>query len=235
MKSWRLFSLLFLFGCEPISSNPGGSAAPQPPPARREITLPENSTNATISTASNYYFVIDGSGSMGDRCEGGRKIEWAKQAVAQFLNQVPGDVNLGLYIFDDDGDREVVPLGSNNRERVLSAVQAIDVGGGTPLGAALRHAKTQLLQQYKQQLGYGEFRLIVVTDGEAGDMSVMETEAQEVASLPFQLRTIGLCIGEHHALRRYSLSYSAANNDAELQRALQQATAEIDVFTPPTP
>src|SRR5215510_14255270 len=71
------------------------------------------------SLARNFYFIFDGSGSMAEplnnKCTGDKqfsnRLAGAKWAVKQFMPQVPDDVNLGLWIFDAQGNQERVPLG----------------------------------------------------------------------------------------------------------------------------
>jgi Mg-chelatase subunit ChlD len=82
---------------------------------------------------------------------------------------VPKDVNLGLYVFDRNGERQVVPLASNNRAAFLAAIDQVDAAGATPLGDAIGKGAHALVKEYKKQLGYGDYRLIVITDGEASD------------------------------------------------------------------
>jgi hypothetical protein len=178
---------------------------------------------------------MDGSGSMRDAttkdCGGDQsfsgKISGARWAIKKFLENVPADINIGLYIFDRDGRREVVPLGKANREAFLKAVDNIDAGGGTPLARAIRDGTDQLIGQYKKQLGYGEFRLVVVTDGMANDIP---EAALYAAKYGIPIYAIGLCVKENHPLRQFSVSYQAADSFADLSKGLSETLAELPVF-----
>jgi Ca-activated chloride channel homolog len=193
---------------------------------------------AEISTARNFYFVFDGSGSMdgappsnsGADRKFRTKIEGAKWAVHEFMKTVPADVNLGLFVFDSNGTREVLPLGANNRQQFLAEIDRISTGGGTPLGRSIHGGAGALVHQYRKQLGYGEFRLIVITDGESEDDINYGVSEAVKNSMP--IYTIGFGIGQSHALRRFSVSYKNADSAAEIQQALKEATAEMDVFDP---
>ena len=196
------------------------------------ITFDENEGKG--STAKNFYFLFDGSGSMDQYCSGKRKIDGAKLAVNKFLNQIPEDVNLGLLVFGTSGQNEcteVVPLGSNNREKFKGAINNVDAWGGTPLAEAIRIGTKKLVEQYKKQLGYGEYRLVVVTDGNADSYHSMVQECKNIAQYPFiALYSIGLCLDSEHALKSYALSYRDANNYKDLEKALIEVMGEIDVF-----
>jgi Ca-activated chloride channel homolog len=194
-------------------------------------TIVLDDTKGTASTTRNFYFIFDGSGSMDGNCGGVRKIDGAKDAVRKFLAKVPQDVNLGLYSFNAQGNQEFVPLGPNNRAKFLEVFSRFDPSGGTPLVGAIRTGVDKLVEQYKKQLGYGEFRLIVVTDGAATDGEV-ETSTLYAAKYGIPIYTIGLCIGGDHPLRVYSLSYRAADNPGDLSKALEEATAEASDFNP---
>ena len=169
----------------------------------------------------NMYVIFDGSGSMNYNCRGDRfdrKIDGAKWAVEEFLKTVPQNVNLGLFVFDNNGMREVVPLALENRAAFLEAVKVIDAAGGTPLADAMKSGTEKLVAQYKKQLGYGEFRLVVVTDGIANGIP---QAAQYAIERGIAIHTIGLCIGDDHPLRHWSMSYRAANNSEDLKKALE--------------
>src|SRR4029079_10802202 len=123
--------------------------------------------------ARNYYVVLDASGSMTERgCSGDLpKIEAARNALAAFAESLPANANLGLQVFDARGVREQIPLatGEANRAKFKTVLSAVRAGGGTPLHTAITQAYARLEQQGSRQLGYGEYHLVVVTDGEASD------------------------------------------------------------------
>ena len=187
----------------------------------------ETSAAAEVSLARNFYFIFDGSGSMGEPCAGRVKIDGAKAAVLRFLQKVPADANLGLFVFDSRDPREVVPLGPNNRLQLEQAIKEIDEGGGTPLADAIEYGTDRLVAQYEKQLGYGDYRLIVVTDGIA---NAIPEAAQYATSYGFPIFAIGLCIEGDHPLRSYALSYREANNYEDLERALEETVAETEAF-----
>ncbi|MGH7451706.1 MAG: vWA domain-containing protein [bacterium] len=197
------------------------------------------SDSAQISLARNFYFIFDGSGSMRDPlssdCGGdqtfGRKLEGAKWAVAEFLKKVPEDVNLGLYVFDENhrnrSQSEVVPLGPGNLAVFLQVINEIEAGGGTPLAYAIRSGTEILARQREKQLGYGEFRLVVVTDGLADEIPIAAEYATKNA---IPIYAIGLCIKEDHPLRQYAVSYRAADNFQDLAKALEATVAETEFY-----
>lgn len=190
-------------------------------------------SQAKPSTQQNYYFVFDGSGSMNESCARDSKITWAKEAFRRFLSKVPEDVNLGLYVFDNDGAREVVPLGADNRDALSRAIKDVNPENNTPLSEAMIFAADQLVKQYKHQLGYGKYKIIPITDGEANGGVSIEEAARYIAKFGFiSVNTIGLCMERDHSLRVYSYSYRAANDYQALEKALEETLAETDVFEP---
>ncbi len=200
-----------------------------------EIPLDEDMEGAEVSLARNFYFIFDGSGSMdsepGGACRGdqsfGTKLDGAQWAVKEFLTKVPADVHLGLYVFDRDVREEVVPLGAGNREAFLTQINRIRAGGGTPLAAGITYATERLVEQYQRQLGYGDYRLVVVTDGRADKIP---DAARYAAHYGMPIYAIGLCIDEDHPLRRYAVSYRAADSFADLAAGLQETLAELQSF-----
>ncbi len=189
----------------------------------------------------NFYFIFDGSGSMSEslnkQCRGdkrfGSRLEGAKWAVEQFLPLVPRDVNLGLWVFDSYGNSERVSLGPDNRAPFLTEVQKTRAGGRTPLTESIEQGVNRLVLQRDKQLGYGEFRLIVVTDGEATGRSLPQAVAY-ARERRIPIYTIGLCIGTDHELRKYSVSYRAADSIEALKGGLEETLAETNVFDPQT-
>ena len=218
------------------SSTEGDPVRPDPPVDDRiEIPLDDADLDQEASLRRNLYFIFDGSGSMkrstSRDCRGDQrfdtKIEGARWAVREFLNKVPDEIAIGLYAFDKNGREERVPLGIDNRDDFLGALDQVRVGGGTPLAEGIQFGTQQLVGQYKQQLGYGEFRLVVVTDGQADHIP----EAARLATrYGMPIYAIGLCIGEDHPLRTLAVSYRAADNFADLAQGLEETLAELPNF-----
>jgi Ca-activated chloride channel homolog len=183
--------------------------------------------------AQNYYLVIDGSGSMVETgcSDGQRKIDVAKSAVDQFIQSIPKDANIGLLVFDHYGISERAPLGSD-RQQLRNQVQRIAANGATPLHTAITAAYKAITLQAQKQYGYGEYHLVVVTDGEAVPG---EDPGRIVGKInresPVVITTIGFCIGSGHSLNRPGITqYSAANNPQELLAGLKTVLAEANEY-----
>jgi len=238
-----LLAFLFLAGCQQRQQDKTPAITIDTAPVKVTPSEEPPLSEGEISLARNFYFIFDGSGSMRDRpdydCGGDqtfrRKIDGAKWAVAEFLKKVPNEVNLGLYVFDGRritaSQREMVPLAPDNLAIFLQAVNDIEAGGGTPLAEAIRFGTDALARQRAKQLGYGEFRLIVVTDGLAEEIPAAAEYATKHA---IPIYAIGLCIKEDHPLRRYAISYRAANNFQDLAKALEATVGEAEYYDPKT-
>jgi hypothetical protein len=212
------------------------------PLARSQTNVPgQAGQTGEASLARNFYVIFDGSGSMAEalnkQCKGdkrfGSRLEGAKWAVEQFLPLVPPEVHLGLWIFDADGNRERVELGFGTRADFLSAVKKTRAGGNTPLTESIEQGVNRLVQQRDKQLGYGEFRLVVVTDGQATGRPLPQAVAY-ARERHIPIYTIGLCLSAEHELRKYSVSYRAADSIDALKRGLEETLAETNMFDPQT-
>ena len=236
------FAFMLLFGCEqqpsiPPAQQQQGSTAQQQQaaaPAQQEGIIWEDRTpslddvpaDATVSNIRNYIFIFDGSGSMSNECSGTeKKIDMAKKAVARFLDNVPDDVNLGLWVFSDNyhdkgGNAvEVVPLGSNNRKAFLDGINSVVAKeSGTPLAQGIVDVTQRLVPQYKKQLGDGEYNIVIVTDGQA---NYIPKAAKFAIEHGWILYTIGFCIeGQDHPLRQWSYSFADADDEESLTKAM---------------
>ncbi|MCB9397736.1 MAG: VWA domain-containing protein [Acidobacteria bacterium] len=233
--------LVLLLGCKsaPTAQNRVNSkTAPQVQEIQvTPISLEGVDANAAVSLARNIYFIFDGSGSMydppGSQCGSDNrfrnKLEGAQWAVTEFLKSIPDDINIGLFVFDNNGMSERVPLGTSNREAFLAAIQNVRAGGGTPLYEAMRTGTQQLVNQYRNQLGYGEYRLVVVTDGIASNIAEASVNT---LSKGIPIYAIGLCVESNHPLRQYATSYRSADNFEALQKGLEETLAELPSFDP---
>ncbi len=178
------------------------------------------------TAAKNYYIIFDGSGSMD-----GEKLVIAKKAFVQFINNVPDGANIGLVCFDASGFYERAPLGSPKKE-IIDKVNKIRAGGNTPLGGCINIAYEKLGLQAKRQLGYGEYNLIILTDGEATDKGMGQAVERILSETPIVIHTIGLKIGQGHALNQTGrIYYRAAENLKDVSSGLESVLAETEDFT----
>jgi Ca-activated chloride channel homolog len=194
---------------------------------------PQDIVLASNQLAVNYYLLIDGSGSMADVdcAPGSNKMTLAKKAVQEFIGKIPANDNIGLMSFDSTGIREKVALGSD-RERVLREVMQIDAGGGTPLKSSIKKAYEALTKQAQSQLGYGEYHLVIVTDGEANSGEDPKPIVRKISKeSSVVIHTIGFCIDKGHSLNIPGKThYSSANNPQELAEGLTQVLAEANEY-----
>jgi Ca-activated chloride channel homolog len=184
--------------------------------------------------AANYYVVLDGSGSMNDvDCSAGKpKIDAARTALKSFAASVPASANLGLAVFERRGISELLPLGTGNRRAFGQAVAQVRAGSGTPLRSAIALAYDKLEEQGRRQLGYGEYHLVVVTDGIASQgEDPTDVVDRMLAESPVLVSTIGFCIGEDHSLNQPGRTdYRAADNPEALRKGLEAVLAEAPAF-----
>jgi len=185
--------------------------------------------------STNIYIVLDGSGSMQQSaCSGGEpKIRAAKRALLEFVKAVPANANVGMVAFDRRGTSERTPLGVVNYDTVTRNITSVDVGGGTPLSAAIKIAYEKLTEQAKKQLGYGDYHLVVVTDGDATNGFEPDKVLTKIlAESPVVVHTIGFCIDTRHSLNQPGRTiYNTAQDYESLRQGLQSVLAESPEFS----
>lgn len=198
-----------------------------------DLSLSQVSSEELLS--DNYFIIFDGSGSMGEtNCSGDlTKAEVAIEAVGHFIDKIPSSANVGLMVFDNTGVATRVPIGGNNRFQLKQAISEVEVGGGTPLKTTLEQGMQALEQQAAKQLGYGEYNIVVVTDGVASEN---ESPTQTVKTIyqnsPVSIHTIGFCLGEQHALNQPGITYyKSADDQTSLSQGLASVLAESESFT----
>ncbi len=197
-----------------ISVWPGieGTGAAQPDPNRLTTVI-----------------VLDDSGSMEN------DIRAAKIAVAEAVNQLPDTGRVSLTALNSGVLLPPTPV-AQARSVVASVLEPVRADGGTPLGQALGKAHDILIQEAATQRGFGTYRIILTTDGQATDDTVLEQQVKRVvAETPVELVTIGIGIGEGHVLNMPGfVNYITVNSVDGLASALTDAVAEQTAFAPIT-
>ena len=198
----------------------GYSAFAQEEPS---VTIDEYRDNVVI--------VLDASGSMKQRMRGSgvQKMKAAKAALKSVLRNVPPTTHIGLLVFSAKNLRNdwVYPLGPREEERLLEAIDRPIPEGATPLGKYIKMGADRLLEARAQQYGYGTYRLLIVTDGEAQDPKSVAIYTPEVLARGILVDVIGVDMKIDHTLASMAHSYRRANDPDSLERAIREVFAEL--------
>lgn len=165
--------------------------------------------------------VFDDSGSMG-----GTKITQAKAAFRQWIAGVPATHRLGLVALNAG---RLVPLGRDNRPALLTAVERLQAGGGTPLVPNIRAALADIERRRGEVGPYERHILLVFTDGQdttSEGNSGVQRELERARGKGVETIGIGYH-GEGDYMRASATRYYDARNVAELQTSLAKVDSEI--------
>lgn len=189
-------------------------------------------TDSYATAQQNVVIIIDDSGSMAARLQANSRISRmtaAQDALIKVLRDVPDDAQVGVLALNSRGasGNWVIPMGPLDRSDVEQRINSINADGGTPLGAAMQAALNTLLLSRQRQM-YGTYRMLIVTDGEAGDPDLVERYVPIARSRGFVLDVIGVDMPGDHSLATKATSYRRADDEASL------ATAIADVFAETT-
>ena len=182
---------------------------------------------AQVQVTDNVVVVVDASGSMGANMAGtGRdRMSVAKDALKQVLDQIPDTTHVGILVFPRGN--WVYPLGPRKESMLAGAIDSIQSGGGTPLGEYMKRGADVLLDARRKQFGYGTYRLLVVTDGEAGDARQVEAYTPDIISRGITIDVIGVEMASRHTLATKVHSYRNANDPESLKQAISEVFAEV--------
>ena len=179
----------------------------------------------------NIVVILDASGSMQDKFSGDRtksKMEAAKAALQQVLANIPDGTQIGLLVFSGANIHSewVYPLGPKDTEKLIAAIHLPQPSGDTPLGKYIRIGANRLLEQREKQYNYGNYRLLVVTDGEASDTDKVKYYTPEILNRQIRIDVIGVDMKTDHMLANVVDGYRKADNPGELVAAVSQILAE---------
>ncbi len=179
---------------------------------------------------NNVVVVLDASGSMNSFMRGTTtvKMDAAKDALKEVLAQVPPDTHIGLLVFGGGDNKEWrFPLGPRDDNKIKAAIDRATPNGGTPLGRFIAMGTDALKDKRKKQLGYGTYRLLVVTDGQASDPEKVNVYAPSVISSGIRLDVIGVDMSGKHKLANWAHSYRSADDPQALKKAVADVFAEV--------
>lgn len=175
--------------------------------------------------------ILDGSASMRETMSkmNVTKMEAAKDALKTVLTQITRTTNVGLLVFSTRtlGSPWVQEPGPVDPKILERAIDGVVADGGTPLGEFIKIGVDKLLEIRAKQFGYGSYRLLVVTDGEASDKELMDAYAPEVSKRGITMDVIGVDMDREHTLSKIAHAYRSADDPSTLKHAIQATFAEV--------
>lgn len=179
----------------------------------------------------NVVIVLDASGSMKQKMRGTRinKMDAAKTALKAVLQNVTSSTHIGLLVFSSKNlkDDWAYALGPLDKNLLLTAIESPIPNRGTPLGEYIKIGADRLLKARKAQYGYGSYRLLIVTDGDANDPNLVDKYTPQVLARGITMDVIGVDMEGDHTLATMAHSYRRANNPESLEQAIREVFAEL--------
>jgi uncharacterized protein YegL len=175
--------------------------------------------------------VLDDSGSMDKRMHAGpRKIDAAKSAMLTVLEQLPTDAEIGIVTLNgpDGSGKWIKPLGPVDRTKLKATIRQITAGGATPLGEFMK-VGTDALLSHRAESVFGDYRLLIVTDGEATDAWLVDRYLPDILSRAITIDVIGVDMAQDHSLATRVDSYRRADDPESLTQAIQESLAETQL------
>ncbi len=179
----------------------------------------------------NVVIVFDDSGSMDDVMSSGeRRIDAAKAALVSVLERLPPETNVGVLALNSTvaGSSWIIPLGPIASVNWKPNVARLEALGGTPLGEFLKTGADALLDARRKQV-YGEFRLLVISDGEANDSRLVDRYLPQILARGLRIEAIGVDMQNDHSLATKVHAYRRADDNTSLERAITEVFAETSV------
>ena len=148
------------------------------------------------------------------------------------LEQLPADANVGVALLNGTVNKSpwVIPLGPVDIEATRNMMQAVRAKGSTPLGRFMK-VGTDALLAARDKESYGSYRLLIVTDGEAGDPRLIERFLPEIKARGITVDVIGVNMQSDHSLATRVHSYRRADNPESLTAAIREVFAETSSAT----
>lgn len=193
------------------------------------ITGWQSTALAEETSVDNVLIVLDGSGSMDEGMGKVSKMEAAKAALHQVVDQISPTTHIGLLVFSAKGvkDEWIYPLGMLDKGKLNAAIDKPRPGGGTPLGEYIKLGADRLLKERDKQHGYGTYRLLVITDGEAGDADLVDKYVPEIINRGIVVDAIGVGMARDHTLATKVNSYRRADDPSGFKQVIKEVFAEI--------
>ena len=185
------------------------------------------------------HLIMDSSGSMAEPTGGGTtRIDAAKKALHSVIDNTPDDTELGLRVYGSHDNPEgspesckdsdlVVPIATDNRDRLRTEVDKYKPAGWTPIDHSLREAGKDIGSPGEDE----QYTVILVSDGEETCVPDPCPAAAELAEkgIDVSVNVIGLNVSGKAKQQLQCIAdkgkgeYYDVDNAEDLEEALNQA------------
>ena len=201
------------------------------------LTVLTGTTNLQAAGGKKLMLILDASGSMWGQMEGRTKIEIARDVLADVIRELPDNTEVGLVAYGHrvKGDctdvEELVPLGTLDRERLISSINGIQPKGMTPMIYAVSETAKRLKPET------GETTILLVSDGKetCADNPCRDIARLKADHINFVLHIIGFNVTAEEKAQLTCMAeagggpYFSADDTAGLKGALQQIRETVSV------
>jgi hypothetical protein len=166
------------------------------------------------------------------------KIVVAREVLNNVLSNMPtNDTSVGILTFNG----WIYQVGPVDKDKMRAALDSSTTypSGGTPLWEYIKHACDALLQTRQANGNVGFYKVLVVTDGKAGDMHLAEDHQNRLGYLSDILRrgitidVIGLDMDrDNYLATKINGSYMLADSPDSLKQAVRKSVAEVGTTSP---
>lgn len=180
--------------------------------------------------ADNYVLIVDDSGSMDNSCSNEQKLQTAKSAAQEFVDDIPTQASVGMVRFGH-GVELLVPLSRGGHREVIAALEKLEARGSTPMTEGIVLGYDELVRAGSAQLGYGGYHMIILGDGEPDNSSTTIAAIDTIVQrTPIAVTTIGFCTKDLGVMQRNGVAYYTAATLDELSSAFATVLAEAESF-----
>ena len=191
-----------------------------------------------VILADDYIVIVfDTSGSMQQQMRAVRKSRLivAQDALISTLNKLPATTKVGILTFNGWS----YDLGPIDKQRITDCVRGFNANGGTPLYDYIAKGTTRLLEERKKNNNVGSYKLLVVTDGEAGDLSLNQDSKfddntikpgviNDVKNRGIIIDVIGLEVADNYSLKdKINGTYMKGDDPDSIEQSLTKSIAEV--------
>lgn len=179
----------------------------------------------------NVFIIFDDSGSMDGLYNS--RIDRARKATQSFIQDLDPNINLGIVALNAGLVKGLSKIG-NKQNYLKSKIAILNASGGTYIGDRLEYVNQVLKRQKELQAGYGEYIIVIVTDGEASDENKMYLEVEKAINQGFLIKTIGLDIKQHKLQKVTSFVSAESSNQLvqEMKKAISPEIKSVSSFEP---